>query len=84
MTDFDREMQKALTADGEKLRALTGKDHGPVFLDDEFRCCGCGAPVLPYNLKPCDCVTMTGFRRVGDHTEYVAFIIPAEIDHGCS
>lgn len=25
----DREMQKALEADGEKLRQLTGEDHGP-------------------------------------------------------
>jgi len=29
MTDFDDEMMKALEADGEKLRQLTGKDHGP-------------------------------------------------------
>lgn len=29
MTDFDIEMQKALEADGEKLRQLTGEDHGP-------------------------------------------------------
>lgn len=26
---YDREMQKALEADGEKLRQLTGEDHGP-------------------------------------------------------
>lgn len=31
---IDREMQKALEADGEKLRQLTGQDHGPVFLGD--------------------------------------------------
>jgi hypothetical protein len=30
---FDREMQQALEADGEKLRQLTGADHGPVFED---------------------------------------------------
>lgn len=29
MTDWDTEMQKALEADGEKLRQLTGEDHGP-------------------------------------------------------
>lgn len=29
MIDFDLEMQKALEADGEKLRQLTGEDHGP-------------------------------------------------------
>ncbi len=27
---MDKEMQKALEADGEKLRALTGEDHGPL------------------------------------------------------
>ena len=26
---MDKEMQKALEADGEKLRQLTGEDHGP-------------------------------------------------------
>lgn len=29
------EMQRALEADGEKLRHLTGEDHGPIFLMDE-------------------------------------------------
>lgn len=33
MTDFDREMQKALEADGEKLLQLTGEDHGPWDLE---------------------------------------------------
>lgn len=28
---FTREMQKALEADGEKLRQLAGEDHGPRF-----------------------------------------------------
>lgn len=28
---FDKGMQKALEADGEKLRQLTGQDHGPYF-----------------------------------------------------
>lgn len=31
MTDKpDKEMQAALEADGEKLRQLTGEDHGPL------------------------------------------------------
>lgn len=34
MSAFDLEMQKALEADGEKLRQLTGEDHGPF--DDDF------------------------------------------------
>lgn len=29
MSQFDLEMQRALEADGEKLRQLTGEDHGP-------------------------------------------------------
>lgn len=32
---MDKEMVKALKADGEKLRQLTGEDHGPFFIDDE-------------------------------------------------
>lgn len=31
---FDCEMQRALKADGKKLRQLTSEDHGPVFLDE--------------------------------------------------
>lgn len=31
---FTKEMMKALEQDGEKLRQLTGEDHGPVFLSD--------------------------------------------------
>lgn len=30
----DRAMERALEADGEKLRQLTGKDHGPFKLDE--------------------------------------------------
>lgn len=33
---WDKEMQKALEADGEKLRQMTGKDHGPRFAADPF------------------------------------------------
>jgi hypothetical protein len=31
---FTPEMQRALEADGEKLRQVTGDEHGPVFLTD--------------------------------------------------
>lgn len=31
--DFDLEMQRALEADGEKLRQLSGEDHGPWVLE---------------------------------------------------
>ena len=36
--NLDREMQRALRADGEKLRQLTGEDHGPQQL---FTCEAC-------------------------------------------
>lgn len=32
---FDDEMMKALEADGEKLKALTGQDHGPHFIPEQ-------------------------------------------------
>jgi hypothetical protein len=32
---FDKAMQRALEADGEKLRQLTGADHGPHFVQDD-------------------------------------------------
>jgi hypothetical protein len=35
MTNFDREMQRALKLDGEKLRQLTGEDHGPIFIGED-------------------------------------------------
>lgn len=46
---MDEEMRKALEADGEKLRQLTGEDHGPVFVPvnaagETRRCPECGAP----------------------------------------
>ncbi|MEX2739972.1 hypothetical protein AB3480_00735 [Rhizobium mongolense] len=42
MTTFDKEMQKALEADGEYLRQMTGEDHGPYFLVTCEACCGDG------------------------------------------
>lgn len=36
MSGWDKEMQGALEADGEKLRQMTGADHGPRFLTDPF------------------------------------------------
>lgn len=32
---MDEETMKALLADGEKLQALTGENHGPWFVYDE-------------------------------------------------
>lgn len=46
---IDKEMMKALEADGEKLRQLTGEDHGPDFLDD---CCpNCGGEGVIYSCQ---------------------------------
>jgi hypothetical protein len=42
MTNFDLEMQRALEADGEKLRQLTGEDHGPWGLIECPACDGAG------------------------------------------
>lgn len=36
---MNEEIMKALEEDGETLRALTGKDHGPIFLAHS-ECCG--------------------------------------------
>lgn len=33
---FDKEMQAALAADGEKLRAMTGEDHGPWEAEEDW------------------------------------------------
>lgn len=42
---FTKEMMAALEADGEKLRQLTGEEHGPVFVADlpETRWVNCEA-----------------------------------------
>jgi hypothetical protein len=37
---MDKEMMKALEADGEKLRQMTGEDHGPVWPQPE-QCAVC-------------------------------------------
>jgi len=42
MARDDDEMRKALIADGEKLRALTGEDHGPWDFDEDNYCPNCG------------------------------------------
>lgn len=38
---MDKEMMQALEADGEKLRQLTGEDHGPFFV-----CENCDNPLF--------------------------------------
>lgn len=59
-TVFDDEMMRALEADGEMLRQLTGEDHGPWFIIDE-----------PYNgFAPCPhCFESSGYAaRVNSAT----------------
>jgi len=48
MSDFDLEMQRALEADGEKLRQITGVDHGPYRFDDVMVYAPC-----PYCFESC-------------------------------
>ncbi|MEO1721364.1 MAG: hypothetical protein AAFR84_03045 [Pseudomonadota bacterium] len=55
---MDEEMMRALEADGEKLRQLTGDDHGPVFL-----CGECGDAMSdPKSIE----LGMCGWCRWGD------------------
>ena len=51
---FNQEMQRALEADAENLRQLTGEDHRVTFLDHEPRCC-CGSlfEICDYPNCPC-------------------------------
>ena len=37
---MNKEMQRALELDGEKLRQLTGEDHGPIFIYECENCLG--------------------------------------------
>jgi len=46
---MDKEMLKALQADGDKLRQLTGQDHGPWIPVEE----PCGHPDCEFPM--CDC-----------------------------
>lgn len=41
--------------------------------DDDYRCCGCGKASLD-KVKPCECVTMVGYRE--KEPRYVVFIEP--------
>jgi hypothetical protein len=52
MSIFDKEMQKALEADGEKLRQMTGEDHGPYFFnfeEEDAECWDCGGEGVVYD-----------------------------------
>lgn len=42
MVDWDKEMERDLAEDGEKLRQLTGEDHGPWLLVTCPCCDGAG------------------------------------------
>lgn len=52
--DWDKAMMKALEADGEKLRQLTGEDHGPFDFPDEFEGLRIGTHYMDVNgsVKP--------------------------------
>lgn len=53
---MDEEMMRALEADGEKLAAMTGEDHGPVFVTGQ-REIDDGGPVHP-------CTIPTGLSHI--------------------
>jgi hypothetical protein len=65
---FEAEMQRALEADGEKLRQLTGEDHGPwdLTIVECTACGGEGRIIINHGV---------GYDR---HTGY----FPDERDHG--
>lgn len=52
---FADEMWEALEADGEKLRQLTGEDHGPWFIEDCPECGGRGHTVHGYQVYEAGC-----------------------------
>lgn len=58
-TIFDNEMMKALEADGEYLRQMTGEDHGPVFLLTCEACAGEGLFHKKATFREAGC----GFQR---------------------
>ena len=51
------EMMAALEADGEKLAALTGEDHGPIWVDDTPICPVCGEILSQEDQDFDDCAT---------------------------
>jgi hypothetical protein len=68
---FTKEMKRALEADGEKLRQLTGEDHGPEFWITCEACCGEGSiekphpfPDDPYYCDVIKCDTCNGVGLV--------------------
>ncbi len=77
---FSKEMQKALKADGEKLRQLTGVDHGPEFWDTCPVCSGFGSHEewRPQHDDPNFCIVIsctdcggTGWQQVHEPPQLV-------------
>lgn len=76
-SNSDREMQRALEMDGDKLRELTGEDHGPWYFV-VCPCCagsgiiaqaitvyepGCGFPHKDTDERPCPECDGTGIHE---------------------
>lgn len=55
------------------------RDTVPIRLPtaNDFRCCGCGTASFD-GVKPCDCYTMVGSRRVDGKPEYRVFMSRAQ------
>lgn len=60
---FDDEMMKAFEADGEKLKSLTGQDHGPHFIPEQ-PCEVCGGDCSDANPPVINC-PMQGIGKKG-------------------
>lgn len=52
---FDEEMMRALEADGEKLRQMTGEDHGPIWLETCPKCDGLGVTLQRVTVYEAGC-----------------------------
>ncbi len=81
------EMIKALEADGEKLRQLTGEDHGPFIVTGYVpceRCHGTGEIIISVGSHQCDtdgmlCSACEGYGFTAEDCE-IAGIEHTEID----
>lgn len=62
----EKDMTKALLADGEKLLALTGQDHGPFHICESCHGEGVvgGLTREGYDIRRCDDCDGTGFESI--------------------
>ncbi|MBX5131644.1 hypothetical protein HJB80_02915 [Rhizobium lentis] len=68
-TEFDDEMMKALEEDGERLRQMTGEDHGPYFLAEETVCEG-ERQTFDEVVENCLCIWFFNYDETADNYAY--------------